>query len=73
MDTMETAMGTRTSPAARRALGMVKARGQNSMAQPLWIQMSTAAYQWVSGVKLYRPRISGRPSSSTALSPQVHR
>ena len=27
------------------------------MAQPLWIQMSTAAYQWVSGVRLYRPRI----------------
>ncbi len=31
MEVMEMTMGTLTSPAARRALGMVKARGQNSM------------------------------------------
>ena len=52
MEVMEMTMGTLTSPAARRALGMVKARGQNSIAQPLWMKMSTAAYHCVSGVRL---------------------
>ena len=51
MDAIPTRMVNCTSLAARRALGSVKDMGQNSMPNPLWIQISRKARSAVSGDK----------------------
>ena len=67
IENMEINMQNFTSPAARNALGIVKAVGHKKIAIPSWIITRIYAYRYASGESENNFKISGRPSKMTAL------